>query len=103
VNTKGRYFMKRLNVVLSLFVSIYFITSLIFDSRYVSEILGIFAIIGLVLNLLIFEESIRYDGRIIVSTSENGTKDFILQLEATPEELADKDIVSFKITPKQNT
>lgn len=89
--------MKRLNVLLSVFVSVYFIGALIFNPRYVTEILGIFALIGLVLNLLIFEQSIRYDGQIVVSTADNGTKAFALQLEATPEELADKDIVSFKV------
>jgi hypothetical protein len=88
---------KRLNVLLSIIASLYFITASIFHPNYTLEILGVFTIVGLILNLLIFEESIRYDGQIVVSTSETNEKSFILQLEATPEELAERDIVSFKI------
>ena len=95
--------MKRLNVLLSVFVSVYFIGALIFNPKYVTEILGIFALIGLILNLLIFEQSIRYDGQILVTTADDGKKDFVLQLEATPEELADKDIVFFKIVDYPRT
>jgi hypothetical protein len=51
----------------------------------------------MILNVLIFEESLQYDGRVVIFTPEEGEKKFVLQLDATLEELEEKDVLSFKV------
>jgi hypothetical protein len=95
--------MKRvLNFLLTAIASVYFLLSVfIFNFTYALEALGIFMIISMYLNLLILGESLHYDGQMVVSTSGTGDNLFSLQLDATPAELAHKDVVSFKVVLDQ--
>jgi hypothetical protein len=95
--------MKRLlNLLLSMIASVYFLLSIfIFNFSYALEVLGIFMIISMYLNILILGESLHYDGHMLVSTSDVGDNHFSLQLDATPTELANKDVVSFKVVLEQ--
>jgi hypothetical protein len=86
------------NLAFSLIASVYFLLSVfIFSFTYAVEALGIFIIIITFLNFGIFRDSIKYEGLIVVSMSEKGDKRFSLQLDATPEELEQKTIVTFRV------
>lgn len=92
---------KLVNLFLSMIASAYFLLTIFFSFSYSLEVLGIFMIVIMYVNILILGESLRSDGQMLVSTSDDGDNHFSLQLDATPAELARKDIVSFKVVLEQ--
>ena len=63
-----------------------------------SWVLGFLALIALLLGISIFLENKAYDGDIVIINNEDGSKRFSMRLEATPEELELKKVVSFKVS-----
>lgn len=61
-------------------------------------VLGFLALIALLLGVSIFLENEVCDGDIVVISNEDGSKRFSMRLEATPEELELKKVVSFKVS-----
>lgn len=61
-------------------------------------VLGFLALTAFLLGLSIFLENKVYDGDIVIISNKDGSKRFSMRLEATPEELELKKVVSFKVS-----
>jgi len=82
--------------------SLYFIVSAIVGLPFTVEVIGTLAIVETFLGIRITNKAKHYDGQMIVVEKTEGGKLFSLQLNGDPEELEEKDSVSFKVvlTPK---
>ena len=94
----GRIMGKRfVQVYIPTIASLYFVISIIVGLPYTVEFLGILALVALFLGLWISTVSNQYDGQMVIKTTEEGKKIFSLELESNPEDLEDKDEISFKV------
>ena len=82
---------------LSVAAVLYFIVMLIFGLP--SQILGAIAIVQAILVVrLYFRDKLKqYDGQMVVGKSDGGGKLFSLELNGDPEDLGEKDSISFKV------
>lgn len=88
------------------------LSSLLFVSSYIwylpstKTIMGMIALLTLVISICLIistkrykNNEIAYDGQIVVVIQEDGPKSFMLELNGDPEDLEQKDFVTFKIAP----
>jgi len=80
--------------------SIYFMFYIIFGVPYAMVIIGIEVIIATLLSIFSVRKTGRYDGQITVETTESGGKLFSLLIEDEPEDLENRNLVTFKIVSK---
>lgn len=79
--------------------SIYFVISEIWGLDYTVQVLGVFLLLATLVTIYI-RIARKYDGQIVVETTDKGGKRFSLQLEEDPVDLEWKEAVSFKIVSK---
>lgn len=81
----------------SLVAVLYFIIMMIFDLPV--QMLGVLLIVQAILVIrLYFRDKIKhYDGQMVVGKSDGGGKLFSLELNSDPEDLEEKDTISFKV------
>ena len=77
--------------------AIYLFLSNLIGLSPILQIIGTFTIFAIFFGLWSYIDSKKYDGQIIIKTSESGNTLFSLELEGDPADLRKKQVVSFKI------
>lgn len=88
----------RLLIVFSAVGAAYFVLTLIWNVPEAESVLGIITIINLVLGIILYRKSIRFDGSIVVIEKDEGGKLYSLNLDGDPEDIDKKDEVLFKVS-----
>ena len=86
-----------INLYILTLASLYFVMSSIFGWAYTVQIVGILVLIETTIAYSDILIPKKYDGRMIVESTDAGGKLFSLQLSGDPEDLESKDLVSFKV------
>ncbi len=75
-----------------------FVMSYIWDLPSAKLLLGMVALVSFAIGLYLIRNEHAYDGAIFVTASDEGGKVFTLQLDGDPDNLDQKDSVSFRVT-----
>ena len=79
-----------------------FLASLIFDISGIKYVLGVILIFIFLIGIILVFSTTNYkkthNGEIVITMMPDGKKVFSLELETDPNELVDRDVVSFKIS-----
>ena len=106
----GTYnFLKKLvMIVFPEAASLYFVSSHVWELPATEQVLGTFALMTTFLGILLTMASrvynasdAKYDGQMLVSIGQNGSKTYLLELKDDPEPLDQKKVVSFKVIPPE--
>ncbi len=115
-NTLGPYFSNKVydrlklvaQIVLPAIASLYFCLSSVFDLPAVIEVVGSLSFTDTFLGALLvisskqyIESGAAYDGEFVVEADGGGMRNVLLVLDGDPEELIDKEVLSFKIRAKK--
>lgn len=77
--------------------TLYFVMAGIFDWPYALPIIGVLLIIVTFIAFLDAFSIKKYDGNMVVKDGEEGQTVFSLELEAYPEDLKNRESISFKV------
>lgn len=99
---------KRLRVMTHIWLpaiaTLYFVGSLIWDLPGTESLLGILAIVTLFFGcVLFFGEKTYYsydgnfDGRVVIHLKEDGSKSYLLELKTPPEDMDEKEYLTFSV------
>lgn len=91
-------------IILPAVGTLYFMLAELWNLPYAEQIVGTVAALNLFVGVLvgvakkIYEGTGgKYDGAVVVTTGEDGVKRFHLQLDQDPDELDQKDSITFKV------
>lgn len=90
-------FLKKITLVAMPLAGVfYFIVGVIFDLPWMVYVLG--AILGIILycGILVVVSS-RYDGKIVVTSGEDGKRIFTLELEIDPDDIIELESITFQV------
>ena len=99
---------KRLRVLVHIWLpaiaTLYFVGSLIWDLPGTESLLGMLAIatlfFGCILNLgekTYYSYDGNFDGRVVIRLKEDGTKSYMLELKTPPEDMDEREYLTFSV------
>lgn len=77
--------------------SLYFVLASIFKLPYATVFIGLLVLVATFIGFWVIIHNTKYDGSMIVETTEEGKKVFSLQLEGDPADFEDKDTIIFQV------